>query len=69
MKKNKEIPVTIEESGTIHTLKVGKKLVGSVEKRDEKKFVVKIEQENEQMAKSYEEGYELLIRHWNLYQQ
>ncbi len=68
MKKNKEVEVNIEEQGDTHILKVGKKIVGTVTKLPSNKYTVVIDGEQDQTVKGYHEGYELLIRHWNLFQ-
>lgn len=69
VKKNKGIEVNVEENGNIHTLTIGKKTVGTVEKISDRKFIVKPTGEKEQNVKSFEAGYEELIRYWNLFQQ
>ena len=68
-KKNKDIEVTVaEKSADLHELTIGKRVIGQVEKVSEKKFVVTIEGEQPKYVKSFDEGYESLISHWNLFQ-
>ncbi|CAM3309396.1 DUF2969 family protein [Vagococcus fessus] len=76
MKKNKDIEVTVTEkkqnsqgkTAEVQELAIGKKIIGEVEKLEEKKFVVSIEGEGPKYVKSFDEGYEVLISHWNLFQ-
>lgn len=76
MKKNKDIEVTVAEkkqnakgqTADVHELSIGKKVIGEVEKLESGKFVVTIEGEGPKYVKSFDEGYETLISHWNLFQ-
>lgn len=76
MKKNKDIEVTVVEKkqnskgqpAEVHELSIGKKVMGEVEKLESGKFVVAIEGEGPKYVKSFDEGYETLISHWNLFQ-
>lgn len=76
MAKNKDIEVSVLEKKTnaagkaaeTHELTIGKRVIGEVEKLDERKFVVTIEGEGPKYVKTFEEGYEVLISHWNLFQ-
>lgn len=73
-KKNKDIEVTIEEtvqkingeSITIHTLTIGKKMIGQIVPQGAKKFAIMIDDRNEATAKSMDEAIEYIIRQWNL---
>lgn len=76
MKKNKEIEVTVSEKkqnsqgkkADVQELSIGKRVIGEVEKLDDKKYVVTIEGEGPKFVKSFDEGYQTLISHWNLFQ-
>ncbi|QIL46668.1 DUF2969 domain-containing protein [Vagococcus coleopterorum] len=76
MKKNKDIEVSVTEKkqnskgqkAEVQELSIGKKVIGEVEKIEDKKFVVTIEGEGPKFVKSFDEGYETLISHWNLFQ-
>ncbi|WEG74104.1 DUF2969 family protein [Vagococcus intermedius] len=76
MKKNKDIEVAVAEksknakgqAAEVHELTIGKKVIGEIEKLEERKFVVNIEGEGPKYVKSFDEGYEVLISHWNLFQ-
>ncbi|MBP1044157.1 DUF2969 domain-containing protein [Vagococcus sp. BWB3-3] len=76
MKKNKDIEVTVVEkkqnangqAAEVHELSIGKKVIGEVEKLESGKFVVTIKGEGPKYVKSFDEGYETLISHWNLFQ-
>lgn len=76
MKKNKDIEVAVTEknknakgqTAEVHELTIGKKVIGEIEKIEERKFVVNIEGEGPKYVKSFDEGYEVLISHWNLFQ-
>lgn len=76
MKKNKDIEVTVTEKmqnskgqkAEVQELSIGKRVIGEVEKLEEKKFVVTIEGEGPKFVKSFDEGYQTLISHWNLFQ-
>ena len=75
-KKNKDIEVTVVEknknaagkTADVHELSIGKRVIGEVEKIEGNKFVVTIEGEGPKYVKSFDEGYETLISHWNLFQ-
>lgn len=75
-KKNKDIEVTVVEKdknaagqgAEVHELSIGKRIIGEIEKLEEKKFVVTIAGEGPKYVKSFDEGYETLISHWNLFQ-
>lgn len=76
MKKNKDIEVTVTEKmqnskgqkAEVQELSIGKRVIGEVEKLEDKKFVVTIEGEGPKFVKSFDEGYQTLISHWNLFQ-
>ncbi len=72
-KKNKDTEVKVEEilneKNPTHRLYVGKKMIGEVQQLSSGKFSVVMADSLPQQVKSFEEGYELLIRDWNLNQQ
>ncbi|MBE9389490.1 hypothetical protein CBF35_09020 [Vagococcus salmoninarum] len=76
MKKNKDIEVAVTEKkvnakgqpAEVHELTVGKKIIGEVEKLETGKLIVSIQGEGPKYVKTFDEGYETLISHWNLFQ-
>lgn len=73
-KKNKDIEVIINETSqtingellTVHTLTIGKKMIGQIVPQGTKKFAIMIDDRNEGTAKSINEATEYIIRQWNL---
>ena len=76
-KKNKDIEVKINETSknyegnqvVAHQLTIGKKNIGEVIELTSKNYQVIIPDERPTTVKSFDEGYETLLRHWNLFQQ
>ncbi|MGX7031036.1 DUF2969 family protein [Vagococcus zengguangii] len=76
MKKNKDIEVLIEETTknkngetvTVYEMKIGKKTIGTVEATANNKFEVYYDQELISTVKNLDEGFEEIIRQWNLFQ-
>ncbi|MGY3750515.1 DUF2969 family protein [Vagococcus acidifermentans] len=74
MKKNKSVEVTIKEAdknmfgqpAVVHQLYIGKKMIGEVEELSEGKYGVTINNQQTMVVKSFESGYEEVIRVWNL---
>lgn len=75
MKKNKPVEVEIKEevikkdneSKALHQLFIGKKLIGEVLELDASKFEVKSEGTFISFAKTMDQGYEEVLRNWNLH--
>lgn len=75
-KKNHQIDVNVEEINeqinneeiTVSILTVGKKEIGRVKHVSSNKYEVMINGEKEQHTKNLDDGYELIIRNWNLNQ-
>lgn len=73
-KKNKDIEVRVEdelrvvnnEKVEVSKLFIGKKSIGEVIPEGEKKFAVVIDGKTESVVKTLDEGFEHLIRRWNL---
>ncbi|MDO5741637.1 MAG: DUF2969 domain-containing protein [Vagococcus sp.] len=76
MAKNKDIEVTINEKQVQtagethihHELMIGKKVIGTIEEQGNQRFVAVINDQESFPVKSFDEGYEVVIRHWNLFQ-
>lgn len=73
-KKNKDIEVKIEEekitvSGqqvTVTKLLIGKREIGRIIPKDEKRFTIEMDGNIQGTVKSVDEGIEAVIRQWNL---
>ncbi|MGX6978689.1 DUF2969 family protein [Vagococcus elongatus] len=72
--KNTEIEVKefeINKEGKLipcYELKVGKKIIGTLEETEPKKISVIMDGETAMVVKTVEEGIEAVIRQWNLFQ-
>ncbi|MGX7024789.1 DUF2969 domain-containing protein [Vagococcus hydrophili] len=75
MKKNKPVEVEIKENTVQkdgetkanHQLFIGKKMIGEILEMDSTKFEVKCDDNFVLFAKSMEQGYEEVLRNWNLH--
>lgn len=75
MKKNKPVEVEIKEelinkdgeSKALHQLFIGKKLIGEVLEIETTKFEVKSDDSFISFAKTMDQGYEEVLRNWNLH--
>ena len=43
-------------------------MIGTIEEQGNQKFVAVINDQESFPVKSFDEGYEVVIRHWNLFQ-
>lgn len=75
MKKNKPVEVEIkentlqkdDETKAYHQLFIGKKMIGEVLELDSTKFEVKCDGNFVLFAKTMDQGYEEVLRNWNLH--
>lgn len=75
MKKNKPVEVEIKETEaknngnivTCHQLYIGKKMIGEVLEIDSAKFEVRADESFVSIAKTMDQGYEEVLRNWNLH--
>lgn len=75
MKKNQPVEVTIKESMEtigdaqveVHELMIGKNVIGKVAKDDQSKFKVSLYDNSTAIVKTFESGYEEVLRVWNLH--
>ncbi|MBL1229239.1 DUF2969 domain-containing protein [Enterococcus sp. BWB1-3] len=73
-KKNKDIEVRIEEEKqtlagvqiTVTKLLIGKKEIGRIIPKDEKRFTIEMNGGTQATVKTVDEGIESIIRQWNL---
>lgn len=76
MSKNKHTEVEVKEFEInregkhipCYELKVGKKVIGTLEAAEPKKISVVMDGETIMVVKTVEEGIEAVIRQWNLFQ-
>ncbi|MDT2815581.1 DUF2969 domain-containing protein [Vagococcus carniphilus] len=75
MRKNKPVEVEIKETETVkdgktivcHQLFIGKKMIGEVLEVDSSKYEIKSEESFVGIAKTMDQGYEEVLRNWNLH--
>lgn len=74
-KKNKDIEVNVEEANatvdgkdvTVLKLSIGKNEIGTLTPK-EKGFLAELPEGTSQLVKSEDEGYDYIIRNWNLHE-